>query len=249
MAISYLASGAWTAVAGTPLVPALPTGLAAGNMMVMFVHCKPYTVVPSTPTGWTQLFSDTEGAVASGTDAGSIRSAGYYREWISGDAAPSVTLTGSSVAVGIIHRYGKLFAAWHTPIGGFGGFDTAGTAVDITAAGVSDIASGDVVVGSFGKRSDAGTQSGQSFTATDATFGAATERVADVASTLGQDIGASGADAACTAGPASDDVHYLSTLTASHTGSGGVIRLREGVSASRSLQKVYSQAVQTASGW
>ena len=236
MTIGFRAAGAWRA-GTTPLAPALPAGLAAGDMMVMFIHAKGFAVLPSTPAGWTQLFTNTEGAVATGIDVGSVRSAAYYRAWQSGDAAPSVTITSANVALGQIRAYTRSLGAWATTIGGFGGDTVSDATLTLATTGVSDITTGDWLIGGAGLPSDADLQSAQAITATGATIGAATERVADGLTTTGNDLAASGADAACTAGTASASAVYTATIAgaASRTGSGGVVRLRESAAVAVSL--------------
>ncbi len=73
MTITARTAGAWKAGSTSLASIALPASIAAGDMMVMFVGCKPYTATINTPSGWTKLSSGSgaNGTTGSGTDSGS----------------------------------------------------------------------------------------------------------------------------------------------------------------------------------
>lgn len=76
--------GAYTTANNATVVPPLPTGLAAGNMMVLFATHRNTAATVNTPTGWT--------AVSGGASHMKV----FWRIYQAGDTAPSVTFSGGS---------------------------------------------------------------------------------------------------------------------------------------------------------
>lgn len=90
MAASYAAAGTRSVVVNGTTAPGLPSGLVAGDLMILLDTCHRdrTTSVPSTPTtpsGWTRKdTASIQGATRS------MRMSWYYRAWVTGDSAPSV---------------------------------------------------------------------------------------------------------------------------------------------------------------
>ena len=101
MAITFVNKGTWAA-GTTSISPGIPASMAAGDLMILQVHTCNQAV--TTPSGWTQA---TTSPVSTGTAnaAGGTRISVYYRWWQSGDAAPTVAVTGGTVTNGIIVGY------------------------------------------------------------------------------------------------------------------------------------------------
>ena len=101
MAIAFVAAGTWTA-GTTSIAPPLPSGMQAGDLMLLAIHTCNQAV--SAITGWTQA---TTSPVSTGTAnaAGGTRITVYYRWWQSGDGAPTVAVTGGTVTNARIFGY------------------------------------------------------------------------------------------------------------------------------------------------
>lgn len=101
MAITFVNKGTWAA-GTTSIAPGIPASMQAGDLMLLQVHTCNQAV--TTPSGWTQV---TGSPVSTGTAnaAGGTRISMYYRFWQSGDAAPTVAVTGGTVTNGIIVGY------------------------------------------------------------------------------------------------------------------------------------------------
>ena len=101
MAIAFRAAGTWTA-GTTSIAPPLPTGVAAGDLMLLAINTSNQAV--STVTNWTQVTSSPVGTGTAGV-AGGTRITLYYRLWQSGDAAPTVTVTSGESTQARIFAY------------------------------------------------------------------------------------------------------------------------------------------------
>ena len=251
MAIALRAAGAWAA-GTTSVAPALPTGVAAGDIMVLFVGCKPYNATIVVPTGWT-LVTGTDGAngtTAMGVDTGSVLWKAMTREWVSGVAAPTVSITTGNVALGVIHAFSRAaLASWQ--IAGAKGNDvTGGTDFLILMDANPGITNGDMLVHGAVIAGNNATFGTPTTTATGATIGTVTESPATEGTTaLGNDLEASASYAACTAGTAIVAPTCGWTTSVAQTGGGSIVRLREveGVAVyPRPLRRTNVAAVQRA---
>lgn len=229
MAITPKTAGAWAA-GTTSVAPALCASPNSNTRMVLFIGCKPFGATIVTPSGWTAIAAGggTNGTTASGVDVGSVRWATFFRDWVTGVAAPTVTLTTGNVGLACINGFDKAtYEVWETPVSGKGSDTTSGTGYSITSDVNLGITTGDYVVhGSViaGDNSAFGTPT---LTATGATFGTVTESPATEGNTnLGNDLGASCAYVNCTAGPSSAAPVGGWTLTVAQTGGGSITRLR-----------------------
>lgn len=229
MAIGFRSAGAW-ASGSTSVAPALPTGSAAGDMMVMFVGCKPFNATINKPNGWAILNagSGVNGSVASGIDTGSVQWATFYREWRSGDTAPTVSITSGNVALGSIRGFTKAATeSWLEPVSGKGSDNTSGTGFSITSDVNMEIVSGDYVVHGGVIAGNNATFGTPTLTANGCTFGTVTESPAtEGATATGDDLEASAFYTNCTAGPSNAAPVAGWTLSAAQTGGGSITRLR-----------------------
>lgn len=103
MALTFVAAGAWAASASTSAAaaPALPTGWAAGDVLVLIVHWKQKGATLTTPTGWTPVGSPVLSAngAAYGAGAGDTATAVFYTVATAGQTAPTIpALTGGGTA-------------------------------------------------------------------------------------------------------------------------------------------------------
>jgi len=80
MTISARSGASW-ATGSTSLSVSLPSGVSAGDMLILTVGGKPYDATINTPTGWTLIGSQqTNGSTASGVDSGSVTWAVFYKK-------------------------------------------------------------------------------------------------------------------------------------------------------------------------
>lgn len=213
------------------LTVTIPTSQVAGDMMILTVGTKPYsgTNTISGAAGWASLGSVTDGTVASGIDAGSMKTEVFYKIATSDtETNPVVDNTSNSISGGVVTVFQKASnEAWDTPVGAGGGDATAGTDFSVTASSDVGHTAGDMLVGYAPIRSDAGTQSSITITAAGLTVGTFTESPAtDLATSSGQDMAMSGGYVLASSGTSSAAPVYASTLAASHTGSAYITRLR-----------------------
>lgn len=240
MTIGLRNSGAWSS-GSTSVSPSLPASPAAGDRMVLFVASKPYSVTINTPTGWTQIGTQqTNGSSAAGIDTGSVTWAVFYRDWQSGDTAPSVSITGGNVSLACIHGFTKTEASWDTTTAYFGSDTSTNTNYSATVASSSGNIKGNDYLAHFtviaGNNATFGSPT---ITATSATIGTVTEDPASEGSTAtGNDLEASCATAPVTSGTSSADAVCGWTLSASQTGGSALVRMRENYAQALSGQAV-----------
>lgn len=229
MAISSRAAGAW-ASGSTSVAPAIPAGSAAGDRMVLFVGCKPFNATIATPTGWTPISggSGTNGSTASGIDTGSVRWATFYRDWVSGDAAPTVSITSGNVALAVINGFQKgAGEVWMGPTASSGSDTSSGTGFSLTMSANPGVTVNDMLVTGSVIAGDNATFGTPTITATSATIGSVTESPATEGTTLtGNDLEASASYALCTAGTGTAAPVVGWTLSVAQTGGGSLVRLR-----------------------
>jgi hypothetical protein len=231
MSISLREAGAWAAGTTAP-APAIPASTAAGDIMLLFLGCKPFNATIGSITGWTEIAaaggtSGTTPVTAAGT--GSVLWKVFYREWQSGDANPSISITSGDVSLAAIKSWQKTGSGWEVPAG-CQDADTDNTTTITLAMDVNPgITSGDMLDSAVWACDNGGALTAPSITATDATIDTATESPATQGTTaLGSDLEASSCHAGCTAGTASAAPTVQWTIgTAEIDIGGGLVRLRE----------------------
>lgn len=231
MTVAFRAQSTAWATGTTSIAPTIPSGTTTGDIMVLWVHCKPHDATFSDPSGWTLLDSGASGTTANGNGTGSVKSGCWYREWQSGDAAPTVNITTGNTAVGVIYSFSKTAATWTTPPDvGKGGDQTNDATPAITYTGLAsgDITSDDLLTYTTGVCDDASAHSAATLTATSATIGAVTRRTPDGTNTSGLDCSGWGGYAAVTAGTSTATLTGAFTVaTAEPAFMSIAVRLRE----------------------
>lgn len=226
-----------TAGAGTTAVAVpYPTGISAGDMLVLCVSFKyPGTGAVTTPAGWTVPVNN-QGFGNSGPPAADSGSNGVWLFWREATGAEAgdlaVAIPGGNTALGVIARYTKAGGTtWSVAAAGGGDSTTAGTTV-WTWTGSTDpgVESGDMVIACNGVNTDLITFTGHVLTQTGVTYATATERW-DSVTTQGDDSGLFVADALATAGTSSAPPVYTAVSSAVATnrpaGGGVALRMRE----------------------
>ncbi len=235
-----VAATAYSASAGTSVAPAYPTGITAGDCLVMFVGQKPSTAnggTVTTPTGWT-LQDSLTGAGGYGTtlgaDTGNTNLYVYTKNTVTGaeTGTLSVTLGGNGVSWAFIIRVpdsgGTL--SYGTADGQRTTTPTSPMSIALTnGASPTNFQTGDLALWAMCIPTDVTTPSqfsAESITATGATFGAAVE-LNEPDSTTGNDIGGYSAYAFVTAGSSTTAPTVTTTLAGTRTNvRGPVVLLR-----------------------
>lgn len=232
MAVTVKLIGA--AIAGTAnIIPVIPTGAAAGDMMLCFVGTKPYNGVNTMPTGWLSLGSATDGTVAAGVDTGSMKAEIFWKEHTGTESNPTVTNASNNVSAARIVVYQKDAAAsWVTPVGSGGGDGTAGTAFSITTTGSLALQADDLIPWCMVLRTDLVQPSNVSITGTGLTINASPAGIELYSTTAGGDMAMHQSfEAFVVSGTATTTLTLAATLDTAHTGSVFIARLREQASA------------------
>lgn len=84
-------TGTWArlVVDGTVAIPSTPS--LAGHRMVLWASWKDFAITVASITGWTAIGTEfADGAVVAGNGTGSVKVMCWYRDWQSGDAAPTI---------------------------------------------------------------------------------------------------------------------------------------------------------------
>lgn len=217
-----------TAATGTTsLSVALPSGIVAGDLLVLAIANKYPSNGPSTPSGYTFGAQATGGQGSAGADSGQTFCTVYYRVadgTESGNVA--VTITSGNVSVGRLIRYTGDGAGWNLAFA-VGDDASAGTSWSVTATSNPGIQADDFLLAFGATNSDAGTASAEAMSATGLVFASATE-IADTLNGSGDDCSLLGSQHPVTSGIASAAPVWTATLSAgSGTGGAVFVRVRE----------------------
>lgn len=183
MAITFVNASA--VIGGTNTAsPAIPTGAAAGDLLLACLVHKPDTLVPTTPSGWTSrtaitMFGGTAGASGSSgvADSGPLRLTIFTREMVAGDAAPNIAVTGSAGFVAFQIALHKDSGTWSFGASNSGGQDNDGVAASYSVTGTSEtFAVGDWIVSVDGINTDSPTVQSRSLTIANGGAGTLTNR-------------------------------------------------------------------------
>jgi len=230
MAIGITA-GSWVS-SGTSLTVTLPASPQAGDKHVIFVGCKPYNTTINNLSGWNRLTGagGSNGTVASGTDVGSVIWEVFWRDWQSGDGNPTLSLTGVNVALHCSWRIRPTAggSTLDTPVGCKGQDTSSDITYSATMNSNPGITANDLILNMTVIAGNNSSFTLPTITATGTTLVAATESPATEGNTsTGNDLGASGSYASCTAGDASAAPVIGWTLGVAQTGGGALARFRE----------------------
>jgi len=230
MAIGFRATGTYTAAAGN-ITPAIPAGAVAGDLMILFYGCKPFSGAPTINNAWNNGGAATDGTVAAGIDVGSMQARIFWKIHTGTETNPTVTNAGVNVGSGVIVVFSKdALLFWDLAFGG-GGDNTAGTGFSATTPAI-DLAVNDWVASVITTRSDAGTIGDVTPTASGMTFGAFNSQPAvGFTTTTGGDMSARSGYNIAILGTATAAVTVTTTLGAAHTGSMFLVRMRESATA------------------
>lgn len=233
--LSYVATGT-VAGGATPaaITPGFPSGIQAGDLLVLAVENKYPTNSPSTPSGWT-LASNCQGSGGASTaaaDSGTVYSTVFYKKAIGDETGTqTVTITSANSSRGAIVAYRPTSGYEVLPVCTNGSYShTATTAWSVTGASDPGFITGDWAVVVSGNNSDlAASFSAEAMTATGYTFGTMTERV-DSIETQGNDSSLVVADFAAGTGTSSAAPVYTMTGATNGTntpaGASVIVRLR-----------------------
>lgn len=229
MSISLVGTGAVATHTDT-VTPALPAGIAVGQLAVLVVVSGSSTdAVPLTPYGWNLAGSDSGGGGTFGAAAGPRRVTYFTRTVASGDVAPQTSIpvgdTGSLIAGSVlaVSGTGTLGWRWAAAFGGDTASDTAFSAASATALTWS---AGDYCVLGYGIADSTASIGSETLTATGVTFGTLTHQT-NVAVADGNGARYGIATGSVSTGAAAQPPTIGATLSAASTGAAGVLRIRE----------------------
>lgn len=242
MTISYVDIGALASHADT-IAPALPAGALAGHLGVLtVVSGHPDESIPTIPAGWVRAGSFSGGGGSFGSGTGPRRVTFFARVLDGTESAPSTRIpsggTGSHIAGRIVVLSRSAGTGWRWSMSA-GEDTTADTSFSAAGSTALPWAAGDFVILGYGLRSSTPTLSAEGITASGITFGTITERADDAVAT-GHTARLGVATGAVSSGSGTQAPTVTATLSASHTGVGTVLRIREASSAiSVSQQSVF----------
>src|SRR5689334_9807475 len=149
MAISYVASGA-IAVGVNTLAVAYPSGIAAGDMLVVCISNKYPSNGPSTPSGWSTLPNGQQsgGSGSAGVDTGTVFATVFYKIADGTESGTlTVAITSGNAAAAQMHAYRiPTGSIWATPGSRSKAVNTASSSWSATSASDPVLQAGDVVL-------------------------------------------------------------------------------------------------------
>lgn len=221
MAWTYQSQSSAPATGTTSLAVPYPSGIAAGDLLVLGIANKYPANAPTTPAGWTLRSGGqtSGGSGASGVDTGSVYASQYYRLADGTESGNlSVTITSGNAAVGVILRF--------SPAAGYtldtanmqasnGSDNSAGTAWSVTGGNSISpaLSGGSTYVVVTGVNTDAYTFASHGFSCGTGVF-TRTERV-DSGTTSGDDCALVVCEVQQSSGSASGNPVYTATASGS----------------------------------
>ena len=162
MAITARAEGTWQQglIADTAIT--IPAGAADGDRMFVLASWKDYAITAqiTSPAGWTQVTEFADGAVTAGNGVGSMKVACWYKDWASGDTAPTIDFSSVTnlVACAVMVVFQKAAGeTWGTPdfLTGTHSWTTTNSNAFSSTTRVTN--AGELVIGLAGVRDDSAT--------------------------------------------------------------------------------------------
>lgn len=229
--LTPVGTSAWVAPAtSTSISPTYPSGLAAGDLVLLITHTKPSTATPTTPADWTLIDTVTGGAGTQGAGTGATRMTVFARTVPSGGLTGSqaVTVTGGSSLVAHMRAYRATGANLVYDVGLVSwSVGTASTSIGGSTGSLALAAKDDVVIVA-GTTDDQSTSLAVSAVAmSGVTFSAlASDPNGTVINAQGNDISAVAYRATVTAGSGSGPATVTAASSSSETAMGIVFRVR-----------------------
>ena len=163
----------------TSISVAHPSGISAGDLLVLAISNKYPTNGPTTPSGWTALpnYQGSGGSGSPGADTGTVYATVFVKiadGTESGNLA--VTLTSANSSIGQMLRYTKDPASVWSYAAVNGSDNSGGTDWSVTADSNLYVEPGDVVIAVSGINADPYSYSGQAMSLTGVSWTGETER-------------------------------------------------------------------------
>ncbi len=238
MAISYVGAGA-TAAGTTGINIPYPTGLIAGDMLIIMVANKYPNNGPATPAGWTQVGQHSAGSGVAGADSGSCYVTIICKESDGTETGNrSVTVASGNSSIGKMIAIRKPADGVWAPLAiSTSSITTPATNSTTQFSGLPVIIN-DFLLAVYAVNSDGQTFSGYTLIATGASFGAITE-IADDGSAGGDDAKLVAAYLLVSEGSSNGPVNFgitaNTTLTNAPAGPLALVRARVGNSPMNSI--------------
>jgi hypothetical protein len=238
MSVSFLAVGTGASSTSTTVSgcsPGMPSGWAAGDLLLLYVGWKQTGAALTTPSGWTSLISGQASAngAAYGAAAGDTKISVFYRVAQTGDTAPTIAdLTGGSTVAGSGNVMAAQIMGLHNATGVWsvaavgGSQDTNSTAWSIPFGSDPGITSGDFLATLMAKTTTAGSPSAAAVTATGAVIGAG-NNITSIQSTIGADVATQAIRYSVTSGTAIANPTFTVTQSSNNYGAVALVRVRE----------------------
>ena len=160
MAISLKTAGTWArlVVDGTVTIPGTP---ASGDRMFLFASWKDFAITITNPAGWIPLGSEfADGSVTAGNGSGSVKVMAWYRDWVSGDSAPTIDWSSDPTEGHVVIMLWQKGASdfWLTPLTVTAAMTNwTTTSQSVSASSTLNVPSGSAVMGLIGIRDDSTT--------------------------------------------------------------------------------------------
>jgi hypothetical protein len=231
--VGYGTVGTVVAAAAQTLAVPYPTGITAGDALVLTRAAKSETTAFITPFGWTPLDDRTGGTGVLGNDTGQLRLARYWKQadgTETGNLTVDTTPATVDVQMGVICRYTKAAGATWSLAASGGSDSTTGTDWSVTAATNPGITAGDLLEVVLAWPTDATrTWTAEVLAATGATISGLMVPLTSGLTALGADMAVRAHLYQCTAGPATAAPVYTATVNSATNIAGptSVVRLRE----------------------
>lgn len=233
MTITYGAVGT-LATGATSITPAMPAGVAAGQLAVLeVVSAHTDASTPTVPSGWTLAGSFSGGGGSYGAGTGPRRLTFFCRVLVGGDVAPTTSLPAgdaNSVIAGRVYRLTRSAGTGWRWTAAFGEDTSSGTGLSAVSADTPTWAAGDYALIGYAIALNSVTMSAEAISASGVTYGTVTER-ADDAAAVGHGVHLGTATCNVTGGGVAAAPTLSATLSAGSTGVAGVLRIREASSA------------------
>lgn len=232
-AITFGSIGSATTSGTTAPSVAYPTGIQAGDILILAIGNRPNTSTPATPSGWTDAsdYTQTGGAGSEGAGTGVVRCTVFYKVadgTESGNLSLSIA-SGTSCAAAMWRVTKTTGKDWAVALAN-GSDNSAGTSFSVAMGSDPGVTAGDLVYVATVSSEDTASFASQALTQSGVTYGSMSERL-DQAVSTGNDLRLVVSEHAVSSGTSVAAATF--TATASGTNSGNVagtsimIRLRQ----------------------